>query len=189
MPKQPIDYSKTFVYMLCCKDPTITDVYVGHTTNLTKRKASHKTDCNNPNNKSYNLYVYQFIRENGGWENWEMIVLETKSCIDKNDARQFERDWFEKKGATLNGRRPIISKEEKCEHFREMSKIYHQEHREEHNEKMKIYHQERKDKIKEPKKLYNQEYYKNNRDNLCRKLREKRALKKLQKEEVVKISL
>jgi hypothetical protein len=196
MPKQPIDYSETFVYMLCCKDPTITDVYVGHTTNLTKRKAGHKNACNNPNIKDYNYFVYQFIRENGGWNNWELIVLETKSCIDKNDARRFEREWFEKKGATLNKQLPITDREEQnelkikyyYEHHEEMcekAKIYNQEHKEERREYKKKYDQKNKDKKSEYNRIYNQE----RREENNRKERERYALKKLQKESEVNLSV
>jgi hypothetical protein len=135
MPKKPVDYSQTFAYMLCCKDPTITDVYVGHTTNLTKRKSGHKNKCNNPTDKSYNVYVYQFIRENGGWNNWEMIVLETKSCIDGDDARRLERKWFEEKKASLNTVRPFVSKEEMIVD----KHVYYQERTDEILEKRKIY--------------------------------------------------
>jgi hypothetical protein len=158
MPKKPIDYSNTIVYMLCCKDPTITDVYVGHTTNLSKRKAHHKAVCNNPNNKEYNMYKYSFIRENGGWDNWEMIVLETKSCIDGDDARKLEREWFEKKGATLNKQLPIIGKEEKIEQNKIYCKTYNQEHPE-LKEYKKIYNQEHHEELKEYKKIYNQEHH------------------------------
>ena len=134
MPKIDIDYSKTVVYMICCKDPTIKDVYVGHTTSLPKRKAVHKSNCNNPKSKAYNYYVYEFIRENG-WTNWEMIVLEQKSCTDGDDARKLERAWLEIKGATLNGCRPIVSKEEHLEY----KKKYYQEHTEVILEQKKIY--------------------------------------------------
>ena len=75
MPKTPIDYSKTIIYKICCKDPSITDVYVGHTTDLTKRRCKHKYCCNNPENKYFNCLKYQFIRENGGWSNWEIVVI------------------------------------------------------------------------------------------------------------------
>jgi hypothetical protein len=34
MPKQPMDYSKTIVYKICCKDVDVKDVYVGHTTDF-----------------------------------------------------------------------------------------------------------------------------------------------------------
>ena len=49
MPKLPIDYSKTIIYKIVCNDTNITDCYVGHTTDITRRKAHHKCSCNNPN--------------------------------------------------------------------------------------------------------------------------------------------
>ena len=51
MPKNEIDYSNTIIYSISCKDKTISDVYVGHTTNLIKRKCQHKVSYNNLNNK------------------------------------------------------------------------------------------------------------------------------------------
>jgi len=36
MPKVEIDYSQTIIYKICCKDPNITDIYIGHTSNLYK---------------------------------------------------------------------------------------------------------------------------------------------------------
>ena len=66
MPKEVIDYSNTIIYKIVCNDPNITDCYVGSTTNIVKRRQSHKSVCNNENSKLFNFYVYQFIRENGG---------------------------------------------------------------------------------------------------------------------------
>jgi hypothetical protein len=77
MPKNNIDYSNTLIYMIYCLDVMINAVYVGHTTNLKVRKSTHKDRCNKPNNPKYNLYVYQYIRANGGWDNWDIVVLET----------------------------------------------------------------------------------------------------------------
>ena len=76
MPKIPTDYSETIIYKLCCKDTTINQIYVGHTTNINKRKHNHKTNCCNSNLQNYNLFVYNFIRENGGWDNWSIIQIE-----------------------------------------------------------------------------------------------------------------
>ena len=45
MPRKPIDYSKTISYKIVCNDLSITDCYVGHTTDFTKRKSHHKSDC------------------------------------------------------------------------------------------------------------------------------------------------
>ena len=60
MPKTIIDYSKTIIYRIVCKDLTIKDCYIGHTTNFIKRKQAHKNVCNsdNINHKNYNIYLY-----------------------------------------------------------------------------------------------------------------------------------
>ena len=102
MPKQPIDYSKTIIYKICCKDINISDIYIGHTTDYIRRKAQHKFSCNNPTDKSYNFYVYQYIRNNGGWENWDIVEIEKYNCNDKLEASKRERHWVEELKATLN---------------------------------------------------------------------------------------
>jgi hypothetical protein len=58
-----VNYSKGLIYKLCCNDPTVKDVYVGSTTNFSRRKAQHKFSCINENKKGYNFPVYKFIRE------------------------------------------------------------------------------------------------------------------------------
>ena len=70
------DYNKCCVYKLCCKDPEIEQFYIGSTTNPTKRKCDHKKCCTNANDKEYNTYKYQFIRDHGGWLNWDLVVIE-----------------------------------------------------------------------------------------------------------------
>ena len=82
MPRKDIDYSNTIIYRIVCKDTSITDCYVGHTTNFINRKNGHKTKCNNEKDKNYNLNVYQFIRDNGNWENWDMIEIERCNAIE-----------------------------------------------------------------------------------------------------------
>ena len=62
MPKKDIDYSNTIIYKIICNNATITDLYVGHTTNFVQRKSLHKSACNNLKN---NLRLYKKIRENG----------------------------------------------------------------------------------------------------------------------------
>ena len=83
-----MNYENTLIYKLCCKDVTITDVYVGHTTNFKARKNQHNSSCNNEKQKSHSLRVYKFIRENGGWENWEMILVEAFSCNNRLEAER-----------------------------------------------------------------------------------------------------
>jgi hypothetical protein len=111
MPRKEIDYSRCLIYKLCCDDPSIRDEYYGHTTDKTKRKGKHKHSCCNENSKDGNYYVYQFIRENGGWDNWSMIVVEEYPCENRNQAELRERYWIETQRATLNKRtkRQLVS--------------------------------------------------------------------------------
>ena len=51
MPSRELDYSNTHFYKLVCRDITITDLYVGHTTNFKSRKFTHKSNVTNVNSK------------------------------------------------------------------------------------------------------------------------------------------
>jgi hypothetical protein len=99
MPKKGIDYSNTVIYRIVCKDTTITDCYIGHTTSFIKRKNQHKSACNS---EKYNLNIHQFIRNNGGWDNWSMIEIEKKNCTNRNEAEKHERYYIEYYNSTLN---------------------------------------------------------------------------------------
>jgi hypothetical protein len=160
MPKKPIDYSKTYIYKIVCKDPTITDIYVGHTTDPTSRKYKHKGSCNNPKHTHYTQYVYQFIRDNGGWDNWELIIIECISCIDVHDARATERKWLETLNATLNSCIPSRTEKEwymdNKDRVIEKTKQYYAQNKEVINEKHKQYYEHNKEEINEKQNQYRQ---------------------------------
>lgn len=164
MPRLQIDYSNTIIYKLCCNDPSITDIYVGHTTNFTNRKRSHKCRCNNETDKSYNFYVYQFIRYHGDWSNWSMIQIEKINCVDSNDAIKHERRYFELLGATLNSHCPSRTlkeyREDHTEKYKEYQKEYHEENKEKLLEQKKQYYEENKENCLEQKK----QYYEDNKE-------------------------
>jgi hypothetical protein len=96
MPRLPIDYSNTIIYKIVCNNFSITDCYVGHTTDFVRRKANHRGDCTNEKKSAYNSKVYKTMRENGGWDNYSMIEIEKYPCEDANKACAREREWFEK---------------------------------------------------------------------------------------------
>ena len=155
MPQKEVNYDKTHFYKIVCKDLSITNCYVGHTTDFKSRKAHHKSNCYNTNAKHYNLYVYEFIRENGGWDNWDMIEIITEKCLDGLEAKRKERDHIEKLNATLNMiKRPQVSHEEK----KELYKKYYDTHREEISEQKKGYY---KDTAEERRAYRKQRYYEN----------------------------
>jgi hypothetical protein len=113
MPKIEIDYSNTIIYKITCKDPSITDVYVGHTTNFVQRKHGHKQSCNNDKSSNHNCKLYKVIRDNGGWNNWTMEIVNFFNCHDHYEARKKEQEYFTLLNATLNSIEPMPKPKEK----------------------------------------------------------------------------
>jgi hypothetical protein len=145
MTRNPIDYSKTVFYKIVCKDLTITDLYVGATTDFKSRKNNHKTACNNSyieGDKYHTLKVYTFIRDNGGWDNWDMVMIHRESCVDKLEADKIERGFMETIGATLNSNVPSRS-------VKENNQFYYAHNK----EKIQQYYIQNKDKINERNRL------------------------------------
>lgn len=102
-----IDYSNTIIYRIYCKDEQIKDVYVGHTTNFMKRKYSHKIYSSN---EIHTEKLYKCIRENGGWNNWDMEEIAKYNCKDLNEARIKEQYHYELLNASLNSIPPYVDK-------------------------------------------------------------------------------
>lgn len=163
MPRLPKDYSKGLIYKLCCKDTSIKEIYVGSTTNFTQRKRTHKSCCNNPNATQYNLKVYCFIRENGGWENWNMVLIEYFPCETELELGRREDYWKQELQSSLNSRTPPIyetkqewyvgNKEERIK----KSKEYYENNKEERRKKSKEYNQTNKEQILEYGKKYREQ--------------------------------
>lgn len=130
-----VNYSNGLIYKLVCKDIDIKDIYVGSTTNFNRRKQQHKSLSSNPNSKKYNFNVYQFIRQNGGWDNFDMIEVEKYSCNDRKELHSRERYWFETLQATLNKWVPNRSNKQYKEDNKEKIKKYHKQHYEDNKEK------------------------------------------------------
>ena len=177
MPKNPIDYNNNIIYKIVCKDLSITELYIGSTTNFIRRKYSHKRNSMNSELKDATFKIYEIIRNNGGWLNWDMIEVERYPCADLNASRARERYWYEELKPTMNSIRPKISREElktykntwkrNSEKCRQNKKKYHEEHRTERLEKMKIYraqHIDNSDEAKEKRRLYMIEYRKKQKE-------------------------
>tara|TARA_R110000823_G_scaffold297644_1_gene417846 strand:+ start:35 stop:613 length:579 start_codon:yes stop_codon:yes gene_type:complete len=145
MPKVPIDYSKGFIYKLCCLDVDVKEIYIGSSTNFKQRKNRHKCDCNRENSKLYNSYVYRFIRDNGGWDNWTMIELHKYPCNDKRELECEENRVMIELQSQLNSQKAYQSKEDLDEYI----KKYREEHKEETKEYNKKYIEDHKEQILE----------------------------------------
>lgn len=128
---------RTFIYRLFCLDPLITDEYVGSTTNLANRRYRHKNVCNDPNNNCYNLKVYQFVRANGGWDNWRMDVLEEREGV-RWEINKREGELIEQRRASLNSSIPGLPRKEGAKRWRDSNQDHIKEYRKEYYKHKKI---------------------------------------------------
>ena len=138
-----INYENTYIYKIVCKDLNINKSYCGSTTNFIKRKSHHKFVCNNETHKNHKLPLYSYINENGGWDNFEMILIE-KFCFNNSlEARMKEREYYELLNSDLNVRRPYQNEIEKGEYYKNYTKLYNMDNK----DYFKIYYQNNKDKF------------------------------------------
>ena len=125
------NYQKSFIYKICCNDLDIQDIYIGSTTNFKQRKRQHKNCCTKIDNKNYNLNVYKFIRDNGGWDNWDMILLKNVSVNSRLELNKIERECYEEYKPTLNKQKPTRTKKEyRNEEMLNYDKSYYQKNKE-----------------------------------------------------------
>ena len=112
MPRLAINYDNTVIYKLQHVDDD-TLLYVGHTTNFTKRKEKHKSNLNNTNNKAFNYKVYQMIRNNGGWDMFRMIEIKQFQYCNKREAEAEEDRVMRELKGTLNTNRAFLTDQDK----------------------------------------------------------------------------
>jgi hypothetical protein len=182
MPRVAMDFSKTVIYHFVCKDEMIKCSYVGSTTNFVKRKNCHKSVCYNEKRHEYNLKLYQTIRENGGWINWDMKPLEEFPCENKTQQVIREQYWIDRLNPELNhckAYQPLERKEYikeyqrvNAEVIRDKQKEYQQVNAEVIAEKQKAYRETNAEAInvwreanKDKTKTYNKAYYEAKKKN------------------------
>lgn len=100
MPKF-VDYSKGLIYKVVCKDTEINEFYIGSTTDFSQRKNHHKYSSINKDG-----YLYSFIREYGGWINFDMVLVEFFPCGSKLELDRRERHFIELMKPELNKNTP-----------------------------------------------------------------------------------
>lgn len=177
------DYSKTIIYKLCCKDPEIKEIYIGSTCNLKTRKHQH-----NLNSKNLNRKVYKYIRDNGEFQNWDMVMIEEFPCENKLQKGKRERYWIELLKPSLNVNTPTRTIKEWREHngdkIKEQCKKYYENNIDKIKEQMKEYRENNSEKIKEQCKEWREnnvekmkEKMKEWRENNVDKIKEQRKIK------------
>jgi len=194
MPKVEADYSNLVIYKICCKDPTVNDIYIGHTTNFVKRKYQHSRSYLNCNSHEHYKKLYVFMRDNGGWENWSMLQVEEFKCNTKREAEAREHFWIERLGATLNCIMPYaMCKEHPVEYKKEWyienkeHVLYkHKQRYEEKKDIISVYQKEYAEKNKDKLNAYNEEYREKNKESLSYKKKDYRESHKEEISETLK---
>jgi hypothetical protein len=169
------DIDNYVMYKIYPKNKELGLCYIGHTTNFVERMKRHKLQAVNENgNKSHQKH-YLAIRQNGGWDEWEMVEIEKFNGKTRLEARMREQELIEECNANLNTlnayiteeKRKAIKKaitekyrEENKELIRQQEKKYKEDHKEIIAEQMKKYRSENKEKIYEKTK----EYRENNKE-------------------------
>jgi len=156
MPRTPIDYSKSVIYKIqhLEKDEL---VYTGSTTNFTKRKCNHKNKS-----KSHQTKLYEMIRENGGWDCFNMIIIKEYPCQTKTELLQEEDRVMRELKTSLNMVRAYTDKKQ---YQKEYDKKQYEKNKEDFLTRNKEYHKKNKEEISKRKKEYYQKK-KNNAINL-----------------------
>lgn len=135
------------IYMIYCKDENVKDIYIGSTKNLTNRITTHKKICTKEQHRNYKTYLYQFIRDNGGFENFSFKILNQIEYIDDIISRKQEQCYIDCYKPTLNTTNAYINPEEVKKRERERIKKYFEEHREEIKQMQKNYNKEHKEEV------------------------------------------
>lgn len=85
MPK--IDYSKIVMYLVRCKDFNVKKNYVYYTTDFKSAKYRHRRDYRKTDLKSVEFQdMYNLMQKNGGFENFDIQIIESFPCSDVYDA-------------------------------------------------------------------------------------------------------
>jgi hypothetical protein len=137
--------------------------YIGSTTDFERRKTNHKRCCLNPKDSHYNINVYQVIRANGGWDQFDMIAVKTLVCCNL-EARQEEERIRVELNAKLNTIRAYISVEEYQEQFAK----YYTEYRQQNKEQLAKYKEDYRQQNKEQIAKNLADYYQQNKDKLVK---------------------
>jgi hypothetical protein len=146
------DYS---FYMIVGKDDTNLK-YIGSTKDFDYRMCIHKSDCNNPKSKKYNFKVYKTIRDNGGWDNFNKILMINIESLYDTEALQIEEKIRKAENGNMNGKKCHTTDEEtKLQKYLDTKKSY---------EKRK-----NTDKYKEMMAKINKKYVEKNRETLLAK--------------------
>jgi hypothetical protein len=92
-----------YIYEIKSNDKSISETYIGSTWDMGVRLKKHADKCYNENDKKhYNLPVYKYIRENGGFHTFNMTVIDSGECEDRTELVCGEQYYIDMAGGIEN---------------------------------------------------------------------------------------
>jgi len=151
-------------------------IYIGSTFDKKKRCDGHKYMCNTETKRGHSRLVYKLIRENGGFDNWEMIIIEKKRCESSEELRKLEQMWIDTVGPILNQAKAWVSEEESLKTKHAGQKRCYEKRREHYKGKASDYYKNNKEKVlkRMKKRNENDEEFKKKRKIYIKEWREKK---------------
>jgi hypothetical protein len=107
-------------------------IYVGSTKDYYNRIHTHKHYANKDNK---NFILYNSIKENGGWDNWECSIIENLESDDRHEATMREGYFIDNLKASLNMAKIHHTEELRKESFAKASKKYNEKNKDELKQK------------------------------------------------------
>jgi predicted GIY-YIG superfamily endonuclease len=95
------------LYTIRPKCPNDTNLYIGSTTDFSRRKSQHKKAVTNKRGGTYYCILYRYIRKCGGWDNFTMEKILDYPCETKHEGLLKEKEYIIKHEATLNSVMPV----------------------------------------------------------------------------------
>lgn len=159
-----------YIYKLIHKEATNDDmIYIGSTINIKERMRHHKGTCNTPKNRNYNVKLYKYIRENGGWDAWKYeIITDFEIYYEKCKKRYNYEGKFIKTYDTANKLNNHIAgrtQKEWCENNNEKVNEIKEKWYDNNREKVKELKKKSYERNKVKNKDKNKKWCKNYRDN------------------------
>lgn len=169
------DYTKTVIYVIQCKEESKTEIYVGSTCDFKQRIRQHKQQS-----KFDRFKLYDYIHDNGGWDNFDFKIYEEYPCENVKQCRMKEREVYEKLKATLNSRFPQRTQKEYRDEPKIKQKIVEKakQYAEDNKEKLKEYKKQWGETNKERRKETNKLLYELKKDEINQKRKEEYAKNK-----------
>ena len=113
-------------HRITCKDKQIPQYYIGYTSWILEcEERHHRKECTNAKHSNHNMKVYQFIRNNGCWENWEIKLIEEYEWQNKTQATRRRQELIQQSPMhCLNHELEVRTDEEKQDIRRDKQWIY-----------------------------------------------------------------